>query len=183
MNASPAGIATLTAGLLATMLLTPAAFAGDRIGNGRNLEYARVVDVRPIVREVAVEYPVQDCWTEVVHHQPRRRGAPAATLAGGVIGGLVGNQFGSGRGNTAATVVGGLLGATIANDVARNNRDRDRGYSEEVRRCETVSEVRYEERVEGYDVTYRYNGRTYQTRTQNHPGDRIALRVSVTPVG
>ncbi|MEO0973489.1 MAG: hypothetical protein AAFX85_10385, partial [Pseudomonadota bacterium] len=99
MNARTAGLVTLSAGLFAAIAMAPAS-ADDVRRRGDDLAYARVVDVRPIVREVAVEYPVQDCWTEVVHREPRRRGAPAATLAGGVIGGLVGNQFGSGRGNT-----------------------------------------------------------------------------------
>jgi uncharacterized protein YcfJ len=39
------------------------------------------------------------------------------------------------------------------------------------------------EQVVGYDVTYEYNGRTYSTRTDAHPGDRIQVAVSVAPVG
>lgn len=183
MNIKSAGIAVLTAGLVASLAVAPASAGGPvRVSDRGDLHYARVVEVKPIVRQVAVEYPVEECWTEVVYREPRRRGAPAAALAGGVIGGLVGNQFGKGKGNTAATVVGGLLGASIANSVATDNRN-GRGVREEVRRCDTVNEVRYEERVNGYDVTYRYNGQLYHTRTQEHPGDRIALRVSVTPVG
>lgn len=36
-------------------------------------------------------------------------------------------------------------------------------------------------RVSGYDVTYEYAGRTYHTRTDHHPGDRIRVRVDVRP--
>lgn len=178
MKVKSAGLAVLSAGLIASLVAVPAT-AGPH--DGPDIHYARVVDVQPIVRQVAVEYPIDNCWTEVVYREPQRRRAPAATLAGGALGGLVGNQFGSGKGKTAATVIGGLLGAGIANSVA--TEPRGRGVREEVRRCETVTEVRYEERVEGYDVAYRYNGRVYHTRTLEHPGERIALRVSVTPLG
>ena len=36
----------------------------------------------------------------------------------------------------------------------------------------------------GYDVTYRYDGRTYRTRTPYDPGERLRVRVDqyVTPV-
>ena len=32
-----------------------------------------------------------------------------------------------------------------------------------------------------YDVTYEYAGRTYTTRTNHHPGDRMRVRVDVRP--
>jgi uncharacterized protein YcfJ len=190
ISARVAVLAVAAAGVLGATALVPPAMAGHShrgwSDSRAGYDYARVVQVDPIVREFAVEVPVRECWDEVVYHEPRRRrGTAGATIAGGLIGGLVGNQFGSGRGQDAATVVGGLLGATIANDVARENRRRDdyRGYQETIRRCENTTELRYEERVEGYHVTYRYQGREYTTRTLEHPGERIALRVSVTPVG
>lgn len=184
MNTLSVPRVTIAAGALAGMLVTTPAAADAWARRGGDLDYARVVDVQPIVRQVAIEVPVRECWDEVVYREPRRRGAAGATIAGGIIGGLVGNQFGSGRGRDAATVAGGLLGAAIANDVARSGRRwEDRGYRETVRRCENTTEVRYEERIDGYHVTYVYNGREYSTRTVEHPGQRIALRVSVTPVG
>jgi uncharacterized protein YcfJ len=182
MRTTPAGIAATAAALLGTALAGGDALADDW-NRGGDLEYARVVDVAPIVREVAVEMPVRECWDEEVYREPRQRGAAGATIAGGIIGGIVGNQFGSGRGRDAATVVGGLLGAGIANDVARDRQARQRGYVETVRRCDNRTEVRFEERIDGYHVTYRFRGRDYTTRMREHPGERIALRVSVTPVG
>ena len=44
-----------------------------------------------------------------------------------------------------------------------------------------VSAARYEEHIAGYDVTYRYQGRLYHTRTDYDPGRRIRVRVEVTP--
>jgi len=40
----------------------------------------------------------------------------------------------------------------------------------------------YEQRhIIGYDVEYRYRGEIYMARTSTDPGDRLRVRVSVTP--
>ncbi len=148
-------------------------------------DYARVVDVEPVLRYVTVTTPRRECWEEEVAVPSRYRGNPsgAATVAGGIIGAVVGHQIGDGRGRDAATVVGTLLGSAIARDISR---DRQAGRYSEVRyqtveHCSTVEEVRREQRIEGYRVTYVYNGRDYTTRMNEHPGDDIRIRVSVTP--
>ena len=83
------------------------------------------------------------------------------------------------------TLVGTLVGSAIANENARARRRDDGyvdGYFETVRRCDTRHEVREEEQIEGYRVTYIYHGKEYTTRTDSDPGDRIRVRVSVSPL-
>ena len=150
-------------------------------------DYAQVVHVEPIVRIVRSEVPVRECWEEEVWRETRRRGdgVAGATIAGGLIGGVIGRQFGDGNGRDAMTVVGSIVGSAIANEAARDARYRDGyadGYYDTVRRCETRYEVREKERVDGYRVTYLYNGKEYTTRTDSDPGDRIRVRVSVSPL-
>jgi len=41
----------------------------------------------------------------------------AGTVLGGLAGGVIGHQIGSGRGNTAATVVGAVGGAVVGNEI------------------------------------------------------------------
>ena len=60
-------------------------------------------------------------WTEVCEefHKPiygmiERPASSAEVFTGFLIGGAVGNQFGSGSGNDAMTVVGALMGADSA---------------------------------------------------------------------
>jgi len=48
-------------------------------------------------------------------------------------------------------------------------------------RCRLERAYRSEERLQGYRVTYLYNGQTYTTRTSHDPGNRIRVRVSVSP--
>lgn len=149
---------------------------------GSRYDYATVIDSRPIIREVRVERPVRECWTDTETRRVNpRRGNVGGALAGSVVGGVIGHQFGSGRGNDAATIVGALLGAAIGS----GERHSQRGYSTTsypVERCDTRIESVVEERIDGYDVTYSYNGQTLRTRLPTPPGDRIRVRVSVAPV-
>jgi len=141
--------------------------------------YARVVDVEPMVRYVTVERPRQECWDEVVREPARPFGRAGQTAAGGIIGAAIGRQFGSGNDRDALTLLGAAAGAAVANQrAARNEVYRDVA----VQRCEVVSERVTEERIDGYLVTYDYQGRNYTMRTAAPPGDRIQLAVDVRPV-
>ena len=42
--------------------------------------------------------------------------------------------------------------------------------------CRTVTAWRKEQRVEGYDVQYHYDGRVYNTRLPYEPGERLPVR-------
>jgi len=48
------------------------------------------------------------------------------TVAGAIVGGVIGNQFGRGSGNTAATIGGALLGGIAGNAIARDSCRNDR---------------------------------------------------------
>lgn len=147
-------------------------------------EYARVMDVRPLYREVEVSRPVRECRDEPVyqtrHREPKSAGG---MLAGGLIGGIVGHQVGKGSGRRVATAVGTLIGAKIGHD-AVNGHDSHRppevvGYEEH---CRTRYQASYEAVLDSYDVTYEYRGRTYRLEMPYDPGERIKMRIQITPV-
>lgn len=148
-------------------------------------DYAPVTNVEPIVRYVTVKTPIRECWTETeyVEVNPRRRSTGGSALVGAIIGGVVGHQFGSGRGNDAATVAGSLIGAAVGSESARqaNRRRSTEVYSRPVQRCATTMETHEEERIDGYKVTYRYNGQRYTTEMPYDPGREIRVRVDVRP--
>ncbi len=141
--------------------------------------YAKVVHSEPIRRSIEVSRPREECWQEPVHHRAERDYTTGRTILGGVIGAAIGHQIGSGRGNDAATVVGGLAGAAVGANSAK--RARQDSYVSHETRCRTVYETYTEERIEGYHVTYRYDGQTYTTQMPHAPGKRIPVYVSVTP--
>jgi uncharacterized protein YcfJ len=144
-------------------------------------EYAPVTHVQPIVRRVSVETPTRECYDESRYVESRPHisdpGVGGRTLVGAIIGGVVGHQFGSGRGRDAATVAGAAIGAGVGYDAAA--RRSASVHEEIVQRCDVRYEKRYEERVDGYRVTYEYNGREYTTRLPYDPGERIRVRVAV----
>lgn len=170
-----------TIAVVAIAGVSATALAGGR-NHDRYLDYAKVVGVDPIVEVVRVEDPREVCWTENVTYT-RPRGNPSVTpeILGVIIGGVVGNQFGRGRGKDLATVAGAALGGTIAHDrkLSRHGSGYDT-YTEPVQRCETRSDYYEEERIVGYDVAYRYNGKVYHTRMDRDPGDTIRVQVGVS---
>ena len=148
--------------------------------NAAVYDYAKVVSAQPIVRTVSVKTPVRECWQETQYYSTyeRRRGAPGRALAGAVIGGVIGHQFGSGRGKDAATVAGSMIGAAIGHGPVRRV-----DVAEPIERCTTRYENRLEERIDGYQVVYRYHGQTYSTRMPYDPGKKIKVRVDIRPAG
>jgi uncharacterized protein YcfJ len=180
MSAARVSIA-VTGVLLAGVALASPPHSRYERSAATQYDYGRVRHVEPIIRQVRVETPTRECYDDVRYVESRPHISDpevgVRTLIGGVIGGVVGHQFGSGRGRDAATVAGAAVGAAVGYDAAAR---RSASVREEiVQRCEVRYEKRYEERVDGYRVTYEYNGREYTTRLPYDPGDRIRLRVAV----
>ncbi len=160
-------------------------------------DYARVLDVAPMVHSVRVTVPKRECWTETRYEEvvaypngpsEPRRPTVGSTILGGVIGAAIGNQIGRGDGRRAATVAGAVIGSAIGHDAAERRNARygsepayteSRPYSAE--RCEVRYDDTYEDRIEGYRVTYEYNGRRQVTQLPYDPGERIRVRVDVRP--
>jgi uncharacterized protein YcfJ len=128
-------------------------------------------------------------------YERSERSVGAGTVIGAIIGGVVGHQFGNssrGRdhGTVAGVIGGGIIGNMIENSPSNSapstvNYDPQPArvdYTPETRtvqRCQTVQDSR--EQISGYNVTYRYNGRDYQTRMSYDPGQTINVRVNLSP--
>jgi len=174
--------------LVAAMLVSTGALAYHR--NAPEWDVADVVSVDPIVEHIREPIDRQVCWNEpVTYREPVRRGrrSNSGAVLGAIIGGVVGNQFGSGHGRDAATAAGAALGYSVARDEQRRNDYRNGRYAERIveteeERCRIETDYQDEERVVGYDVAYRYNGRVYHMRTDSHPGDTVRVRVDVAAV-
>lgn len=175
---------TSTLAFTAAATVSATAAAGGRSHDDSYYDYARVVFAEPIVEVVRVDDPREVCWTEhITHHNPRQHRSVTPEIVGGIIGGVVGNQFGSGRGRDVATVAGAVLGGSIAHDYKKRRAYGYDTYTEPVERCEIQHHYYEEERIVGYDVKYRYNGRMYRTRMDRDPGSRVRVRVTVAVAG
>ncbi len=136
-----------------------------------NRARARVVRVEPLYERVRYMVPVEHCWNEQVR-RVRGDSASGAAVAGGLIGAVIGNRVGDGRG--VATVAGAIAGAAIGNELGRDGRHRE-VVVDHVRRCEVRQEARFEQRVVAYRVTYEFRGRRDVTRLAYDPGRYVAI--------
>jgi uncharacterized protein YcfJ len=96
----------------------------------------------------------------------------AGSVLGAVAGGVLGHQFGGGRGRDVATVAGAVAGGYAGNQVQGGLQDRDT-YTTTEQRCKTVYDK--QEKKLGYDVTYKIGDQQGKIRMENDPGTRIPL--------
>jgi len=137
---------------------------------------AKVIDVRPVYNQVTFSDPVNSCRNvSVPMYGNSGPSNPIDTLFGAVLGGAIGNQFGSGNGQDAMTVLGAIFGA----DVIQNNNRPVVGYQNQ-QKCDTNYVRRVERVIDGYDTTYSWNGLTGVTRTKKKykRGTHMPVRIS-----
>lgn len=118
-------------------------------------------------------------------------GRNVATIVGGVAGAVLGSKIGGGSGSYAASAIGSMVGGMAGRQIY-DQTQRDR-YSRQgtVRVCDpepvagSYGNGGYGSYRAGnataYDVTYEYNGRRYTRRMDYNPGDRVRVRVDVSP--
>jgi uncharacterized protein YcfJ len=138
--------------------------------------WANVLHVAPVYAEVRVPQMVERC--DQYERAGESRGSVGSTMIGALIGGVIGNQVGSGNGRRAATAAGAIAGGAIGNQAGRRTVEPAGSES----RCRLVEEFVQEQQVVGYDVEYRYRDDVFMSRMDYHPGDRLKIRVAVSPV-
>lgn len=148
--------------------------------------WADVLRVDPLYDSETATPAQSECWEEQVpdgseDREERHGKRTAATVFGAIVGGLLGNRIGKGDGRQAATAVGAVAGGVIGNNLAAED-EREGGpprYTIQ-RRCRETSAPR-QRRIVGYDVEYRFRGEVYTSRMPHDPGNRLRVRVSITP--
>jgi len=123
-------------------------------------------------------------------------GRNVATVVGGIAGAVLGSKLGGGSGTYAATAIGSMVGGMAGRQIYEQTQ-RDRYVRpgvvrvcdpEPVRNGGYDGDSRYggysrtgNGNASAYDVTYEYAGRRYTRRMDYHPGDRVRVRVDVSP--
>jgi uncharacterized protein YcfJ len=173
----------LTRLIVALPLLVGCANAAAGYRGGRDHYYyadARVVHVEPIYRTVRVEEPRRECWEEEVYVERPGYRSHTGVILGGIVGGVLGHELGGRRHHGLATAAGTVLGASIGRDLSHRRAAGD-GYYTTRERCEVRPTYTTERRIDGYRVTYVYDGREHETITDYDPGNVIRVRVAVQP--
>lgn len=123
-------------------------------------------------------------------------GRNVATIVGGIAGALIGSQIGGGSGTYATTAIGSMVGGMAGRQIYDQSRQDRYVRPATVRVCDPEpvrggyggyggykdGDNRYRSgNATAYDVTYEYNGRRYTRRMDYHPGERVRVRVDVSP--
>lgn len=172
--------------LMTGMLLVGQALAQDHSTTAPALSqeatrygWADVLRVDPVYDEAAQAAPKEECYEEQVLEPAAGESSTrtGVTVLGAIIGGIIGNRFGKGDGRKATTAAGAVAGGVVGNNLAAN-ADNAAKYTTQ-RHCRQSEGTTHQ--VVGYDVEYRYRGEVYSSRMSSDPGDRMRVRVSVTP--
>ena len=145
----------------------PVATTDYRRRHNEQLYQANVTSVRAVVGT-----PEQRCWVEREQIPQERRSAnvPAA-VAGALIGGILGHQVGSGRGQDIATVGGAVAGAAVGSQIGRSG-SAQQAQTQDVQRCENVPSAA---RPDYWDVTYNFRGQEYRMQMTTPPGQTVTV--------
>ena len=136
-------------------------------------KFADVVSVNEVTETIVT--PREECHDVQVQKQaptqdPNR---VTGTVVGGVAGGLLGSTIGSGTGRTVATVAGAAGGAYVGNQVQKNAQQKN-VVTETQHRCKIVNDTT--QKLVGYDVTYRLEGKEGVVRTTFKPGPTLPVK-------
>ena len=136
-------------------------------------KFAEVVAVKDVTETVVT--PREHCEDVQVQHQApvKDQHRIAGTVVGGLAGGLLGSTVGGGKGKTLATVAGAAAGGYAGNQVQKNMQQKDVVTTTE-HRCKTLNEK--SQKVVGYNVTYRLDGKDGTVRTSFKPGPTLPVK-------
>ena len=172
--------------LITGMLFLGQALAQDRavVAEATHYGWADVLRVDPVY-DANVQAPsYEECYEEQVIEPAsaetdsgKRTGT---TVLGAIIGGIIGNRFGKGDGRKAATAAGAVAGGVVGNNLGSGQPGNAPKYTTR-RHCPGDDATASSRHVVAYDVEFRYRGEIYTSRMSSDPGDRMRVRVSVTP--
>lgn len=149
-------------------LAMPAAAAAQTVVPAENirLDYAQVLSVEPVYQTLHATRMEQQCDPAPGEARPGREGAADK----GQEEGRIARMFDS---------VKGLFGEGKDKD---KSRDKAGAASAPIpHNCRVVPVEREFRRPIAYDVDYMYKGTKYRSRLAEDPGNRLRIRISVTP--
>ena len=139
----------------------------NRRRNGEGLYEANISSVRAVVGP-----PTQRCWVEREQIVQNSGGSNApAVVAGAILGGILGHQFGGGTGKDLATAGGAIAGATLGSNIGSNSGGQV-VVSQNVQRCTTVPN---QSQADYWDVTYIFRGQEHRIQMATPPGRTITV--------
>ena len=137
-------------------------------------DHADVIAVKEITKTIRT--PREVCEDVQVQEQApvQDSNRVAGTVIGGVAGGVLGHNLGHGKkGKNIAAAAGAVGGAVVGNQVQKGMQERDTVTTTK-RVCHTVYDE--SQKVVGYKVTYRLEGKEGVVRTSFRPGATLPVK-------
>ena len=137
--------------------------------------WAEVLRVDPVYA-AAGQAPPERCHSRPVTREDHDH--TGGTVLGAIVGGVLGSTVGKGDGRKAATVAGAVAGGAIGNRVSAAH---DRNYTTQETACRPIDHYAPSQQIVAYDVEYRYRGEVYMSRLPYDPGERLRVRITISP--
>lgn len=135
---------------------------------------ARVIDSTPVYKYVTIREPQTFCEPSVKSY--RQSHDKGAVILGGIVGGVIGHATSSNKHKGLGTVVGAVIGSSLAHNIDHSSKNHSQSYRVNQPSCVTTYKTSEKVRVlDGYNITYRSKGKTYQTFRQDRPSKFIRI--------
>lgn len=144
-------------------------------------DHARVLLIEKVYPNYVIRESSQECYITEYYESTSSNGELSTNaFLSGVVGGMIGNQFGDGDGKKALTLIGFLMGVKAAQD-QEAQASGVKLFSRE------ICEQRYPQSVVSgamyYRITYVYQDQLFSYVSKAKPyTDLIKVRVSVAPI-
>jgi uncharacterized protein YcfJ len=132
--------------------------------------FGRVTEVRDVYTYTNVERPENRCYDVSVPVYSNRHSDGGDVLLGMIIGGALGKAV---TGNDNGAAIGAVIGGVSSADKTRQVQVGTRVE----RQCETIYVQQRVPVVTSYVITYRWNGNSYTTETNDYYeiGDQVRI--------
>lgn len=139
----------------------------------------KVVKVAEHYSEITRFIPEEKCYKVAVNDRRGDTSSHTPELVGAVLGGAIGNEINN---SDISKIAGALLGASIASDLEKQNAKSKGGSARTEVRCEIVEREVTSTELDGYRVTFEYDGQLYSSIVNSKPGPKMDVNLYIIPV-
>ena len=171
---------------LVTVLTLALSLVATNVSAGTSVNIDGIVQSStPITQDVLREVPEKSCYMTEVPVYGNTKGIATDVIAGALIGGILGNQVGGGKGKDVATIFGAIIGAKVGEE--SGGKKTIIGYKQ-IEKCEITYTRRWVSVVTGYSTTVKIlldDGfdeftPTFKTNREYTVGSTVPVRMSLS---
>lgn len=142
---------------------------------------AKVINITPVYKYMTVNQPQIYCAPAQIRSTYRwshdsRRHYKNSAIVGGVLGGVIGHAASDKNHKGLGAILGAVIGSSLVHNIGYVNNNHSHNIPVKRDKCVVTPRKTNKIRVlEGYKVTYRTQGKIYQTFRQNKPQKYIRI--------